>query len=765
MFKTRLSLICAAILAAFSVSAGFSQTGTNSGSIHGRMTDSETGAPLADGHVICVGTRFGSTTDENGGYEIPGVPVGSYTVRMSYIGYETRTVTDIIVKSRRIAFVDGALLPSAVKGQAVEITAGYFTREDNRSASTVRFGYEEIRRAPGSGGDVSRILMSLPSVAKVNDQSNGLIVRGGNPVENAFFIDGIEVPNINHFPDQASSSGPIGMINVDLIKDVAFHSGAFPSVYGDRLSSVMDITLREGNRKEFDGQLDLNFAGFGGVAEGPLARGRGSWLISARRSYLDLVVKAFDVGSTVAPRYGDGQAKVAFDLNRNHSVSLIGFWGDDHNAPDRETGLENDMQVYGRQDITTGTAGLTWRALWGKNAVSRTALSHTQWSFDEDWYETSTGRYQIRNRSLERSTVLRNVNHVRLTDGLGFEFGADVKSLVSDYDNGYLGTTSAMGDTVLPVRFDTRLSGFKYGLFVDAVLRPVRWLTFEGGLRADRFTVNRNRTVSPRISVSAALSEMTTVKASAGLFRQNLPALLLAQNASLRRAGDPQAIHWVAGVDRMITENTRLTVELYQKFYSRLPADPAQPGLNVFDMKPSALTGRLTDRGKAESYGVEVTVQKKLASKVYGLASATWFRARYRGADGVWRNRDYDNRLAFSAEGGYKPNRSWEFSLRWIYAGGVPYTPLDLDASKRLHRIVLDGSRINAVRYPDYHSMNVRFDRRFNFRSTNLIFYLSAWNVYNRKNVAQYFWNDREQRQDVIYQWLILPVFGLEYEF
>jgi hypothetical protein len=750
---------------AFIVSPGFPGSETPSGSIHGRMTDLETGAPLSGGHVVCEGTTFGSVTDENGGYEIPKVPVGSYTIRMSYIGYETRTVTDVIVKSRRIAFVDGALPPSAVKGQAVEITAGYFTREDSRSASTVRFDYEEIRRAPGSAGDVSRILMSLPSVAKVNDQSNGLIVRGGNPVENAFFIDGIEVPNINHFPDQASSSGPIGMINVDLIKDVGFHSGAFPSVYGDRLSSVMDITLREGNRKEFDGQIDLNFAGFGGVAEGPLARGKGSWLISARRSYLDLVVKAFDVGSTVAPRYGDGQVKVAFDINRNHSVSLIGFWGDDHNAPDRETGQENDMQVYGRQDIATGTLGLTWRALWRKNAVSRTSLLHTGWSFDEDWYETSTARYQIRNRSLERSTVLRNVNHVRLADGLSLEFGADAKSLVSDYNNGYQGTTNALGDTILPVRFDTRLSGFKYGLFADAVLRPVPWLTFEAGLRADRFTVDRNGTVSPRVSLSAALNEIMTIKAAAGLFFQNLPALLLAQNESLRQADDPRALHLVAGVDRMVTENTRLTVELYQKSYSRLPADPAQPGLNVFDAKPSALTGDLTDGGKAESHGVEITVQKKLASKVYGLVSATWFRARYRGADGAWRNRDYDNRLAFSAEGGYKPNRSWEFSLRWIYAGGVPYTPLDLDASKRLHRIVLDESRINTLRYPDYHSMNVRFDRRFNFRSTNLIFYLSVWNVYNRKNVAQFFWNDMEQKQDVIYQWLILPVFGMEYEF
>jgi hypothetical protein len=157
-------------------------------------------------------------------------------------------------------------------------------------------------------------------------------------------------------------------------------------------------------------------------------------------------------------------------------------------------------------------------------------------------------------------------------------------------------------------------------------------------------------------------------------------------------------------------------------------------------------------------------LQKKLAQKFYGLASAAYFRSRYQDGNGVWRDRDYDNRVTFSFEGGYKPNRKWEYSLRWIYAGGPPHTPLDLAASKANHRAVLDESRINAVRYPDYHAMNLRVDRRFNFNRSNLIFYLSVWNVYNRKNLATYFWNDKEQKQDVIYQWQLLPIFGLEYE-
>jgi hypothetical protein len=178
------------------------------GSIHGKMTDAETGAPLAGGQVVAVNTVLGAVADQNGRFEISGVPVGSYSLRMSYIGYTPAMITDVIVKSRRIAYVEGGLKPSALQGQAVKVTAGYFSGKEGGSTAETRFSYEEIRRAPGSGGDVSRIVTVLPSVAKVNDQSNSLIVRGGHPSENAFFIDGIEVPNINHFPDQASTGGP-----------------------------------------------------------------------------------------------------------------------------------------------------------------------------------------------------------------------------------------------------------------------------------------------------------------------------------------------------------------------------------------------------------------------------------------------------------------------------------------------------------------------------------------------------------------------------
>ena len=173
----------------------------------------------------------------------------------------------------------------------------------------------------------------------------------------------------------------------------------------------------------------------------------------------------------------------------------------------------------------------------------------------------------------------------------------------------------------------------------------------------------------------------------------------------------------------------------------------------------------LIDKGRALSRGIELTIQKKLTVNFYGLVSASYFRSKYEGLDEAWRDRDFDNRFTFSMEGGYKPNNKWEFSARWIYAGGVPYTPFDIEQSQQNHRIVYDKNRINEKRYPDYHSMNIRLDSRFCLNSSNIVVYFSVWNVYNRKNVANYFWNDEKQKQDKVYQWGLLPIFGVEYEF
>ncbi|MBN2355353.1 TonB-dependent receptor [candidate division KSB1 bacterium] len=745
------------------------QQTSRTGSLKGIILDADSKAPVIGANIVIVNTTYGAVSDLEGKYTITGLAVGAYGVRYSCIGYEAKIITDVIIKSARAYFLDVELQPKMVSMAEVIVHGGYFSQVKDQPVSAVNMSYEEIRRAPGSAGDVSRILYGLPGVAKVNDQTNNLIVRGGSPIENGFYIDNIEIPNINHFPTQGASGGPLSLINVDLIKEVNFYTGGFSSLYGDRLSAIMELKFREGDREQWNGQLDLNFAGFGGVAEGPLGQ-KGSWMLSARRSYLDLLVQTIDVGSTVAPRYGDYQGKIVYRLNRKNKVSLLMLWGDDHNHPDHKTAVQNDMQYYGRQDIFERTTGLNWQTLWGEKGFSDISLSHTSTQFHEDFKETNTQLPLLRNHSSEGSYKIRNVNTLHVSGDHSVEFGAEGKILQHTFDNRYGEVTNALGDALPGVTMQKSLKTQKWAGFINFIIKPVKSMNANLGLRYDYFGYHQKGHLSPRASFAWQVSQRTSVSMSAGLFYQTLPMILLAQNSSHRNLKDPMATHHIMGVSRLLTENTKLSVEAYVKRYRRLPMDPDQPELFLLDeimYRYGFFFGHaaLQSAGRAEAKGVEVILQKKLARRFYGLASAGIFRARYRDLQGTWRDRVFDNRYLFSIEGGYKPNANWEFSGRWIYAGGAPYTPFDLDKSAQAHREVLDQNRVNGARYPAYHSLNIRFDRRFHFYRSNLIFYLSVWNVYGRKNIATYFWNDPEQKQDVIYQWGTLPIFGLEYEF
>ncbi|MCK4893465.1 MAG: TonB-dependent receptor [Calditrichia bacterium] len=741
----------------------------STGRVEGRLIDAETKMPLIGANILIINTVLGAASDMKGEFVIENVPVGNYSLQFSYIGYKSVIKTDVIIRPGRRSFVQAELNMAAISSDEVVVTAGYFNQKSDQPLSLANFSREEIRRAPGSAGDVSRIILGLPSLAKMDDQSNNLIVRGGSPLENTFYIDNMEMPNINHFPTQGASGGAIGILNVDLIEDVDFHTGGFSAVYGDKLSSIMNINFREGNRSRYDVQLDLNFAGFGGVAEGPLLN-KGSWLVSARRSYLDFLVKTVNVGSTMAPSFGDYQGKLVYDLNPAHKLTLIGIYADEHNSPDQETAIENDMVFFGNQDNYQSMLGVNWQALWQKIGYSNTSITYNGARFVEDFYETGSGDPLGRNRSFEQSITFRNVNHFKLHPNHSLEIGAEIKALNSDFNNYQDEYSDAFGNLVPASYVLEEIREHKVSGFASYIFKPMPSLTTTMGIRTDYFSYNNNFHLSPRIAFSYQLNSRLKINGATGVYYQNLPLLLLVSSDRNRDLKDLYAVHYIAGMEYLLTASTRMTMEFYQKNYRDFPIDLTQPGLFLLDevfYKQGYVFNnqQLNSVGKAYSRGIELMIQKKLARDFYGLASASFFRTRYQGADDTWRNRIFDNRLIVSIEGGYKPNSRWEFSLRWIYAGGRPFTPYDVEASQALNRGVYDESQINEDRYPAYHSLNVRFDRRFHFSRSNLILYLSVWNTYNRQNVSAYFWNQTENKQGTIYQFSMLPIFGLEFEF
>lgn len=738
---------------------------TYSGDIQGKVLDGETKTPLVGANILLLNTKIGSTVNSGGEFVLKDVPVGSYTLEFRLVGYDPLWKTDVIVKSDRTLFIEAELVMAPIEAEGVEISGGYFSRSEDQPTSITNFSYEEIRRAPGSAGDVSRIIMGLPSIAKVNDQSNSLIVRGGSPIENAFFVDNIEIPNINHFPAQGSSGGPIGLLNVSFVQDVNFFTGGFSSAYGDKLSSVMEVSFREGNREKISGQSELSFAGVSAAAEGPLFSKKGSWMVSARRSYVDLLLAAVHAEGA-AVHYGDYQGKFVYDLDEKNTMSLLFLAGYDHSDTDSRQG----EIMYGSNNVWESTIGLNWRSLWSGKGYSQNSISLTSTQFHDDFYETGTGMYFVKNRSIEQTISVRNVNYYRLRDNERLEFGFEAKLPNNTYDNYFAGTTDQVGNALPAASIKKSISAHRLSAFVNYIWNPLPALTTSTGIRLDYYSYNSTSLVSPRISASYALNEKTSLTGATGIFYQSLPFNILTQDDKNSHLKEPTAYHYVLGVNHLLTENMKLTVEVYDKEYTDFPLDPSSPSLFILDELAYrngffSYHDQLVNDGRAYSRGVELTVQKKLAEEVYGLLSGSYSTARYRGLDGAWRDRVFDNRFMMSAEGGYKPNDEWEFSLRWIYAGGPPYTPFDETASRAADAGVFDPTRINAERQLAYHSLNVRFDKRFHFTHSNFIFYFSIWNLYDRKNVASYYWNKDKNEQNTIYQWGLLPVIGMEYDF
>lgn len=746
----------------------FSQIKTSKGTLLGKVTDAENKSVLPGVTVVLKGTTYGATTNLEGEYKIENLPVGNYVAIFSYLGFKTFSQTDIIISSEKNTYLDAELYSTSVELKQIEVSGGYFVNADAKPLSAIEFSSEEIRRAPGAAGDVSKILFSLPSVSKTNDGKSSLMVRGGSPVENTFFLDNVEIANINHFPLAGSTDGLIGLINVDFVKDITFHSGGFSPIYGDRLSAVMDINYREGDKKNYNGQLNLNYGGVGAQIEGPFANQKGNFFFSANKSFLDLVMKTF-ANDYPAIEYYDFQGKVTYNLSEQNKLSLIELYANDIYDYDNEKAVKSELNYYGRQNSITNTIGLNLMSLWGKSGYSNTSVSSSYAKRDINLLETKSRDPFMKNTSTENEIRFRNVNFAKFNENNKLEFGVEVKYGInkfkysfSDYENEYGQKIS--GSTV--VKDLNTLKGSIFGVYH---LTLADKFTISPGARVDYFDFTKKTTVAPRVLLSYSLNTLTSVHASAGIFYQNIPSLVLAQNSLFKDLKTQKAEHFIIGFSHLLTENTKLTIEAYRKNYKDFPIDPEQPKDFLFDQVVT--NGLFTNHnglisgGEAYANGVEIMVQKKLAEDFYGMASASYSRVKYKDLDGTWRNRIYDNQFNFAVEGGYKPNSEWEFSMRWIYSGGAPYTPFNLEKSTAANKGIIDLSRINGSRLPDYHSLNLRVDKRFYFDNTNLVVFLSVWNVYNRENVSGYSWNEVKNKPGKDTGWSTLPILGVEYEF
>lgn len=307
---------------------------SHKGEIIGKVTDSKTMEPIPSIHVIVVEKpNIGTTSDIDGSFKIRDLDVGTYSLKVSAVGYSSQIITNIVVTTGRTTPVSIKLEENPVQMEGITTEVNYFTKAQQMSpVSSNVIDRSEILRSPGGIQDVQRVAQNLPGVASSTDNINELIVRGGAPFENLTIMDNMEIPSINHYSNQFNSAGPINMVNADMIEDVQFSSGGFPAQFGDKVSSVMNLTVREGNRnKAFASKTAMNMAGIGTLIEGGFAEGKGSYIFSARNSLLELIDKTFGISKislTAIPKYWDLQSKTTYDLSSIHKLGLNVLYGD-----------------------------------------------------------------------------------------------------------------------------------------------------------------------------------------------------------------------------------------------------------------------------------------------------------------------------------------------------------------------------------------------------------------------------------------------------
>jgi len=732
------------------------------GDIRVRILDRQTGIPIIGASVTVEELHRGKAADRDGECFILRVPAGTYTLIVRSVGYEPQTVADVAVALGRETAVDVSLRHRPIGMDSVRVLGQYTPSAPGQAEETIDFTARDIRTSPGSIGDVSRIISIHPGVARTGDIFNSLIVRGGASIENGFYLDGIEVPNINHYPMRGTSGGGLSLLNVDFIEDVKFSAGGFPAAYGDRLSAIMDIALREGRRDRRTVKLDVNAAGLGGAAEGPLGK-RGSWLFSARRSFMDLLVDEISSGS--APRYQDAQGKATVRLSDRHTISVLGIAGSDQIDLDGDIRFGNEEDGDAWWDSYEYAAGISWRYSPDPNQYSLTSLSVLGTRYR---WEYTTNQAVSGEDSYDRTFQIRSTHAYAISSSDRIQFGGDYAAIFNSYNLRLARYLDPLGGVIQPTGVLANVHTMKCGAHFSWSHTLWSSVTATVGCRYDYFDYLLRHHVSPRMSLTYDISEAIEIYGAAGRYSQNVPLLLLMQKDPPCRMEDLSANHYIAGVKRRLSEASELSLETYLKDYNHFPMDPNQPPLFLIDeviyRGQFNLYENPVSEGRARSYGVEATFQKRAERGIFGAAYASYGQAVYRGLDGVWRHRVVENRFTAGIEGGYDHNGAWRISFRWVYAGGRPYTPYDIELSRRLDGMVFDTTRINESRLPDYHVLNVRLERRLRILGGEVNVYASVWNVYNRQNIYTYVWDDEQDLPAAIYQWGILPILGIEYK-
>jgi hypothetical protein len=757
--------------------------------VRGKITDAASKAEVigATVQVLNMPSQIATVTDVEGKFRLVGVPIGRITLKITYIGYEDITLKDLIVNAGKEVVLDLSMTESLASLAEVEVV--YKRTEDatvtNNELATLSarpFNPSETLKYAGSLGDPSRMAANFAGVSGANDSRNDIVVRGNSPASLLWRIDGVNIPNPNHFGSLGTSGGPVSMLNNNLLAKSDFMTSAFPAEYGNALGSVFDIKLRKGNdeKTEFLGQMAFNGLELG--AEGAFSKkSKASYLINYRYSLFSLMQAAgFKIAGT--PEYQDFTAKVDVPVGKKGNFSAWTIYGNS-----KITLLAKDVVksggTYGgtdnnnRPSFESFIGAVSYEHKFSSKTYAKLTFSgsRTYQRFFSDTVIYKNGDLkQVESESLANEARFIN-EKTSLNLAINHKFNAKHKVVVGGiidfnsfelFSKDYLPTTKTLRDTKASTNLLQVYAQWKY--------RITQNLTLNSGVNAMLYALNNSNTVEPRIGLNYAKGK-NSISIAYGLHSNLQPILVyFYQNQNPdgsyaqtnRNLGFTRSHHFVVGYERFLSENLRLKLETYYQSIFDAPIQSYASSYSILTEGASFApinTGNLVNKGTGTNYGVEMTLEKTFSKQYFFLLTTSLFNSKYKGSDGIERNTPFNGGYVVNLLAGKdfkigKKNNVFTISWKVTTAGGNYITPIDIAASRQQGGAVYDQKNPFSVQNPAYFRTDLKFSLKINRKKLTHEIAIDLQNFTGNQNLFQQGYDVRTNQITNTYQQGFLPI-------
>ncbi|MFA9392395.1 MAG: carboxypeptidase-like regulatory domain-containing protein [Prolixibacteraceae bacterium] len=738
---------------------------TLSGKVYGTVVDKQSQTTLPGVNVVAIAQdkTYGTSTDANGRFHIENIPLGRFTIEFSLIGYEKTALQNVSLSSVKDIFLNIELIEKVENIEEVVVKARTKDQIRNEFAtiSTRTFSVEESNKYAGSWGDPARMVSNFAGVITAGDQRNDIIIRGNSPIGLLWMLDGIAIPNPNHFGTFGTTGGPICMLNTNQLANSDFFTGAFPAEYGNSLSGVFDLKLRNGNNQKPEFLGGCGFNGFELGAEGPISKSKGSsYMLNFRYTLMDVMAAMgmFNVGGI--PKYADLSFKIFLPTKNLGTFSVIGVGGVSHIELRDEGESMNDSSSGWTSEMLPGTnvsngakmgvIGLSNKYFFSEKARLESSLSASySSSFTNVDSISAPNNFNFYNDSYsEINTSFSTKYTLKVSSKKTFQIGGMAQLMDFNFlDETYI---KSMNQFVQVTNSDGK--AMLYQAYFQMKNRFEEALTINWGLHGQLFELNNSISIEPRLGLNYALNGKQRISMAYGLHGQIQPMLAyfaqtLVDSASLnylltnKDLGFSKSHHLVAGYDLSITKNLRLKIEAYSQFLYDIPVEEKASTFSMVNYGANfhnESTDSLINNGKGKNMGLEFTLEKYLNKNFYILLTTSLYDSKYRANDQIWRNTAFNGNYTLNVLAGYElpiKNDVLSINIKTVWAGGKRFIPIDLESSIAVGQTVYDFANAYSSRYDRYFRTDFRLSFRQNQKHISQEWSFDVQNLTNHKNI------------------------------